>query len=148
MISIKSAAEDDIPRILEIENDSISPPWTHGSLLSEIYRDDCFFSVLSESSTGALGFVILRQVSEDEGELLQIAVDKVTRRHGVADLLMSAALRYTVENSLRKVFLEVRKGNDAAIALYKKHGFKSIRFRKEYYSDPTEDALIMTWEYY
>jgi len=143
MMSVRAATEDDIPRILEIEIDSISPPWTHGALLGEIYRDDCFFSVIDEHSHSVSGFVILRQVSEDEGELLQIAVCKAAQRHGFAGSLMSAALRYAEERSFKTIFLEVRKSNEAAIALYKKHGFKSVRVRKDYYRDPTEDALVM-----
>jgi len=40
---IDGAAEADMPRILEIERESISPPWTHGALLGEMYREDSFF---------------------------------------------------------------------------------------------------------
>ena len=157
-MTIRAATEDDIPRILEIENETITPPWTHGALLSEIYRDDCFFAVSyvggHESRTCGFddiggheartcGFVILRRMSEDEGELLQIAVDKTARRRGVADKLMGAAMRYSEVLSIRRIFLEVRKGNETAIALYKKHGFVNVRVRKDYYSDPTEDAVVM-----
>jgi len=144
-VTIRAATEDDIPRILEIENETITPPWTHGALLSEIYRDDCFFAVsyVGGHETRTCGFVILRRMSEDEGELLQIAVDKTARRRGVADKLMGAALRYSEVHSIRRIFLEVRKGNETAIALYKKHGFVNVRVRKDYYSDPTEDAVVM-----
>jgi len=41
------------------------------------------------------------------------------------------------------VFLEVRKSNEAAIALYKKHGYKPVGLRKNYYTSPVEDAVIM-----
>ena len=146
-MSIREATEGDIPRILEIENDTITPPWTHGALLSELYRDDCYFAVSIGPDPGIQGFVILRKMSEDEGELLQIAVDKTARLRGVADLLMGAALRYAENRSLKAVFLEVRRSNDAAIALYKKHGFVTVRVRKGYYSDPAEDAVAMARYY-
>ena len=164
-MSIRAATEDDIPRILEIENDTIAPPWTHGGLLSEIYRDDSFFvvsfmgehkacpygiddNISNVPGPGILGFVILRQTAEDEGELLQIAVDNSARRRGIADLLMGAALRYSDEHSLMSVFLEVRKSNDAAVSLYKKHGFVTVRVRKGYYSDPAEDAVVMVRDFH
>jgi len=176
---ITPAAEDDLPRILEIERDTIAPPWMHGSLLGEIYREDSFFAVARGSASDpgdrvqefsaqglvcgnggcaghaggsigvdfpTLGFVILRKMG-DEAELLQIAVDKSARRLGVADMLLGAALCYARDNALAPVFLEVRKSNDAAVALYKKHGFKPVRQRKNYYSDPIEDAVVMMLDY-
>jgi len=164
MIIVADAAEADLPRILEIEREAISPPWTHGALLSELYSEDSFFAVArsersalsegeiqtyhpvtSQAYYDVMGFVILRRMG-NEGELLQIAVDKAARRGGFADSLMKAALGFAEESKLVSIFLEVRQGNGAAIALYKKHGFKPVRTRKGYYSDPTEDALVMKRE--
>jgi len=144
MVSIIPATENDIQRILEIEQEAISPPWTHGALLSEMYKKDSYFIVAVDErlSPAIVGFAILRCVGDD-GELLQIAVDKAQRRGGVGDLLMIAALEYARENALNSVFLEVRRGNTAAVGLYKKHGFNSVRIRKDYYSDPVEDASVM-----
>ena len=44
---------------------------------------------------------------------------------------------------VKKVFLEVRCKNKDAISLYEHYGFKKIGIRKEYYSAPTDDALLM-----
>jgi len=140
MVRVVAANEDDIDRVLEIELDSISPPWPHGALLSEIYREDSFFAVARDA--GILGFVILRWAADD-GELLQIAVDKPVRHLGVGDLLMTAAINYAYKQSLSSVHLEVRESNANAIALYKKHGFKTVRLRRDYYTDPIEDAVVM-----
>ena len=178
---IRAATEDDIPRILEIEREAISPPWTHGALLSEMHNVDTFFAVWDEGTvlahgatdacgmsgvtgmTGAtdatdaygatgtcgmfgtcnvLGFVILRRIA-DESELYQIAVDKAHRRRGLAAGLMSAALAWAGSCGINAVHLEVRESNDAAISLYKKHGFIQTARRKGYYSDPTENAIMM-----
>jgi len=130
-----------MPWIFEIEQEAFSPPWTHGSILSEIYNADSFFAVARESDV-VLGFVILRRLV-DVGELLQIAVREDVRRSGVADLLLDAALGFVRENGLASVSLEVRKSNDAAISLYVKHGFKPTRQRKDYYAEPLEDAVEM-----
>ena len=154
VVRIDFAAEDDIDRILEIERGAISPPWTHGALLSEIYREDSFFAVAKNNSQFTIhnsqlftrdvcGFVFLRRIA-DEGELLQIAVDRTARRRGVAGLLMDAAFRYVGEHALKSVFLEVRASNEAAIALYEKHGFRPVRQRKDYYDKPIEDAVVMS----
>ena len=64
MFIARAAVEEDMPRILEIEHDTISPPWTHGSLVGEIYRDDSFFAVASNHPPASLlGFVILRRMA-------------------------------------------------------------------------------------
>ena len=179
-VAIRAATEEDIEHILEIERECISPPWTHGSLLSEVYNEDSFFALalaepvraadlvmqadttiaLVQSPDGAaaqygantknanndtnhiVGFVILRRAA-DECELLQIAVDKASRRCGIAETLMEAALRWARDAGAATVFLEVRKSNNAAIMLYEKHGFKKYGARKNYYADPIEDAVVM-----
>ena len=152
MIYITDATEEDLQRIIEIEKAAISPPWTHGALLGEVFRDDSFFAVARECARRAapkvhavhpiVGFVILRQVT-DEGELFQIAVDEAARRRGVADTLMEAALGYASAKALIAVYLEVRISNEAAIHLYKKYGFVSARHRKNYFDSPVEDAVVM-----
>ena len=166
MVRIASATEEIIGQILEIEREAISPPWTHGALLSEMYREDSFFAVavcefgIRNSEFGIenegtdegissqlLGFIILRRMG-DEGELLQIAVDKSVRRRGVADALMEAALGFSSEHSLKSMFLEVRVSNEAAIALYTKHCFQTVRRRKDYYTNPVEDAVVMAKSFY
>ena len=147
MIRLREATENDISQILEIEREAISPPWTHGALLSEIYKDDSFFVVAANGANDSslcpvLGFAVLRRVGDD-GELLQIAVDRKARRIGVGSLLMADVLDYAEKSALKSVFLEVRRSNTAAIGLYKKHGFTSVRIRKDDYNDPVEDAVVM-----
>ena len=130
-----------MPGILEIEKESISPPWTHGGLLSEMHSSDAYFALALEGST-ILGFIVLRRMA-DESELLQIAVGKVHRRQGAACKLVKDALNWARSNDISTIYLEVRKSNKAAIALYKKHCFKEAGQRKNYYTEPVEDALIM-----
>ena len=142
MIRVRPAREEDMHGVLEIELESISPPWTHGGLLREIYRNDSFFALATER-VAVLGFVILRRMA-DEGELFQIAVRAAQRRRGVADLLMEAALGWAYGCGVTEIYLEARASNEAARALYKKHGFKQTGHRKEYYTDPVEDAVIMS----
>ena len=141
MIQIRDATEADIPQILEIEQEAISPPWMHSTLLREIYNEDALFIVAADECS-TCGFAILRQVGDD-GELLQIAVCKSKRGGGIGGLLMKYVLGYAAEKTLSSVFLEVRKSNTAAVRLYEEHGFKSIRTRKAYYTDPIEDASVM-----
>ena len=160
MVNIRVATEEDISQILEIEQEAMAPPWTHGALLSEIYKEDSYFIIAEEDTTKSsptyskqhtvtipsahfiLGYALMRQVG-DGGELLKIAVEKTSRGCGVGGLLMSAVLGHAAEKKYTSVFLEVRKSNTDALRLYKKHGFKEMRIRKDYYTDPIEDAVIM-----
>jgi len=141
MINITPATEADMPWILQIEQEEFSPPWTHGSLLTEIYNCDTFFAI-ARSKNGNLGFVILRNIV-DTGELLQIVVEKSARRQGVADKLLMSAFEYVRANKITSLFLEVRNSNEAAISFYNKHDFRTIRIRKDYYTNPIEDAIEM-----
>jgi len=151
MISLVTATEKNLPQVLEIFQEAISPSWTHKALLSEISKGDSHFIVAVDESKGCdatgfplivVGFAVLRQVGDD-GELLQIAVEKSSRGRGVGDLLIDSVLDYAAENAFNSVFLEVRCSNTAAVSLYKKHGFESVRIRKDYYNSPVEDALVM-----
>lgn len=76
-----------------------------------------------------------------EGELLSIAVLPEYRGCGLAEQLL--LYWFASEPALREIFLEVRVGNKPAISLYEKLGFVSLGYRKNYYSHPREDALIM-----
>jgi len=130
--------------------EAISPNWTSDAFLSEMRKSDSFFLValddaMVDNETGSprcMGFAVVRQVGDD-GELLQIAVDKSARRSGIGSLLMEAVLDYAAKNAMHSIFLEVRSSNVAAITLYEKNGFEPVRTRKDYYDNPVEDALVM-----
>ena len=86
----------------------------------------------------------------DVFELQRIAVRENYRRRGLADKLMErftdAGFRNGIsQDSDGRIILEVRAKNAPAIGLYKKYGFVEISVRKNYYTDPVEDALIMQW---
>lgn len=99
--------------------------------------------LLAEGEDGSLlGYAVLSVVL-DEGNLDNIAVAPGTRRRGVADALLSVLTGFGREN-LALLTLEVRASNAPAIALYKKHGFAAVGRRKNYYSAPREDAVLMT----
>jgi GNAT superfamily N-acetyltransferase len=89
MITVIHAAEANMPAVLKIENEAISPPWSEGALLNEVGREDGLFALAAEDDA-VLGFCIVR-CAADEAELYQIAVRQDCRRRGIADLLLDAA---------------------------------------------------------
>lgn len=77
--------------------------------------------------------------SIDVYEILAIATIEEYRNKGIAQKLLDKI-------KTKDIFLEVRESNKKAINFYKKNNFKQISIRKGYYSDPTEDAIIMKME--
>ena len=77
--------------------------------------------------------------SIDVYEILAIATVEEYRNKGIAQQLLDKI-------KTKDIFLEVRESNEKAINFYKKNNFKQISIRKGYYSDPTEDAIIMKME--
>jgi ribosomal-protein-alanine N-acetyltransferase len=96
----------------------------------------------SEPVIGFLGVWLM----VDEAHIVTIAVRDGYRRRGVGELLLIAAIELALMNERGAVTLECRISNDAAIALYEKYGFQRLGIRPRYYSDNSEDAVIMTAE--
>ena len=80
----------------------------------------------------------------DEGNLLDIAVDEKYRRQGIARKLFKELFKVADEKKLSFITLEVRESSTPAISLYEAHGFERVGVRKNYYSKPTENAVLMT----
>jgi ribosomal-protein-alanine N-acetyltransferase len=83
------------------------------------------------------------QWAADELHVLNLAVDGPDRRRGVGRWLLAQALRVGMRNGAHHAFLEVRRGNQGAIALYRGLGFTLQQTRRAYYSRPREDALVL-----
>ena len=141
MTEIVEAAQKHVPDLVSIEQVAFTPPWSENALINEIKRDDALFKVAVQNGE-VLGFCILRLIS-GEAELFQIAVADKHRRSGIGSRLLDSALAVCAQNETYAVYLEVRQGNEGAIKLYEKHGFSCSGHRKNYYSNPAEDAVIM-----
>ena len=77
--------------------------------------------------------------SIDVYEILAIATIEEYRNKGIAQELLDKI-------KIKDIFLEVRESNQIAISFYKKNKFKEISVRKNYYSEPNENAIIMKLE--
>jgi ribosomal protein S18 acetylase RimI-like enzyme len=95
---------------------------------------------------GLLGFIVvklLRVGGEAMGEIENLAVAAAARRRGVGAALCRAALGRLHDEGVATVELEVRAGNRAALALYRRLGLEATGIRLDYYSNPTEDAHLL-----
>lgn len=91
----------------------------------------------------AAGFAVLSTVL-DEAEILEVAVAGNLRREGIASGLMTEILEWCKKNGISQIFLEVRESNSAARNYYKKFDFIENGFRKNYYKNPSENAVLMS----
>ena len=137
---------EDVPRAHAILKESPEASiWSTGSLLESIATG---FGWVAEGDGPAaglvIGFVIGRLVA-DQFEILNLAVERASRRRGIATQLVRAMLEDAQGAAARQVFLEVRTSNEGAIALYARLGFRVWGRRVKYYRDPVEDALMLVW---
>ena len=150
-VRVRKVRKGDIDRIIDIERS-----WHHLShwSIDSYYRllnDDSFTSsFVAEVDTDSgrpniVGFVIFH-IAADVSEIYNIAVENGSARSGVGQQLMGAAIQDSKRRHATRVVLEVRKSNNPAINFYLKFNFKIVGERKNYYSNPIEDAYVMELE--
>lgn len=136
---IRIAREEDLPAIHDLEIENFDTPWTLNSYVQELMTPHSKILLL-ESKSRISGFIVYR-IFLQELEIFKICCKKEQRRKGIAARLLKQALR-NAENKADTVFLEVAENNLEAVSFYKKHGFKEIGIRKNYYGQG-RDALNM-----
>jgi ribosomal-protein-alanine N-acetyltransferase len=98
--------------------------------------------LVAEEGDEIRGFLVSRWVA-GEGEILNMAVAPAWRRKGIASQLLGVALEEARTRHVERIYLEVRESNGAAISFYARHGFARSGGRANYYSNPTENAVLM-----
>lgn len=127
--------------VLRIEERTSSTPWSLGLFLAECRRDERLYLVARDGSD-LVGFAGMLFVV-GEGHITTIAVDPDVQGGRVGTRLLLALLRGAIALGAGAVTLEVRASNTAALALYRRFGFAPAGVRKDYYSHPVEDALVL-----
>ena len=146
-------------RILEdislIEQENFEDAWNVQMLKDTLSYDYNFIIVLLDETITILnneslpenatytelnGYLIGNLVA-GESELLRIAIKDKFKSKGLSNLIMNTYLKYTGDKA-SSYFLEVRSNNYIARKLYEKYGYESIATRKNYYSNPVDDAVI------
>ena len=139
---IESMTAAYLDEVATIENDCFSHPWSRRSLESELQNETSRFLVAVEDGK-VIGYIGMSAVI-DEGYLFNAAVDSHYRKKGVGSALVRELVTWCQKHDFAFLTLEVRESNAPAIALYSRFGFVRVGERKNYYSDPAENALLMT----
>jgi ribosomal-protein-alanine N-acetyltransferase len=135
----------DVPVVHEIDSLSFSLPWPERSFRFELTENPVSRSWVAEFN-GRIASMLVLWVIVDEAHIATVATHPDFRRQGFGERLLIAALVSARKEGATRAFLEVRAGNEAALALYEKYGFVAAGLRKNYYKDNNEDAILMNLE--
>ncbi len=141
-LTVRRAQIRDVRDIRSIDRQAFPSPWSEGWTIAQV-TDPARVHLVAERGftvVGHGGFIFLG----DQAHIATIAVAGDARRQGIGDALMTALLKAARDKGYDEVTLEVRESNQAAIALYGRHGLAIVGRRKGYYGDNNEDAIIMT----
>lgn len=143
-VIIRNMREEDLEQVCDIENHTFSAPWSFHSYEQAINNKNNLFLVAEENDCivgycGCLGIL-------DEGQITNVAVKKEYRGQNIGFQLMERLLEEGIKRGIRAFTLEVRESNEKALKLYYRMGFIKEGIRKNYYTAPNENAVIM-WKY-
>ena len=139
---IREVTIDECNEILAIEQSCFSDSWSYEDFEYQVKSpySKLIGAFIDNNTVGFINTVCV----VDEVEISNVAVMKEYRRKHIAEKLIEYALSLYPQSI--KAFLEVRESNFPAIKLYEKFGFINYGERKNYYSNPIENAILMMKE--
>jgi ribosomal-protein-alanine N-acetyltransferase len=149
-ITIEPMSSDDLDRIVAIEEECGLSTYGVERYLKLLADRDSLMLVAIESDLEdhrrEVAGLFSAYVVIDEVQIDNVAVAARLRRRGIASHLITEGLSIAYQRGARSAVLEVRSANLPARLLYERHGFIISGIRRDYYHDPSDDALIMTRE--
>ena len=145
MIKIRRMRQEDVPGVLQVEEESFSQPWSARAFHMELESPIAYYLVAEDREGKILGYAGFWGIL-DQGDITNIAVRKDARRAGVGRQLLEKLIHLALLRGTARLNLEVRASNTGAIALYESFGFSQVGRRRGFYQKPEEDALLYTLE--
>ncbi|MBQ8568905.1 MAG: ribosomal protein S18-alanine N-acetyltransferase [Oscillospiraceae bacterium] len=142
MITVEKITAEHIPQIYDIEKSSFSDPWSMEGFFSELDIPDRI--LLSATDEDMVCGYVIGSSDGITAWIDNIAVSDGFRRQGIGNMLLSAFCEKCAD--CESITLEVRESNIPAQELYKKYGFSAIGVRKNFYTDPRENAVVMSYQ--
>ena len=145
-ITLRRMTLADASAVHAIEAATFAIPWSLQSFEEEMTRNACARYLVAQTPTGdIIGFAGVWVVI-DEGHITNIAVREDMRGNGYGEKITRALMQAAANEGCLWMDLEVRRSNLRAQSLYRKVGFIDVGYRKRYYEDNQEDALLMVCE--
>ena len=145
---IRAIREEDVRQIHEIETLCFATPWSEESILHDVKENVVARWLVMDDGEGRVLAYAGMWFVLDEAHVCNVVVHPECRRLGYGRLIMDALMNLAMENSMSMMTLEVRRSNLPAQNLYHACGFLDVGYRKRYYEDNKEDALIMYKEFH
>lgn len=142
MLEIRIAKEQEIEEIARLEQEIFPDPWSLTALRDTWNQKQA--QILGAWLDGQMAGYVIVYFAADESEIARIAVDEKFRRQGVAGALLDEMERVLAGKGIVRLMLDVRKSNAAALRFYLSRGFKEDGVRKNFYTNPIEDAILMS----
>ena len=142
MLEIRIAKEQEIEAIARLEQDKFPDTWSLTALRDTWNQKQA--QILGAWLDGQMAGYVIVYFAADESEIARIAVDEKFRRQGVAGALLDEMERVLAGKGIVRLMLDVRKSNAAALRFYLSRGFKEDGVRKNFYTNPIEDAILMS----
>ena len=137
------ASDKDLDGVIEVEVESFTNPWTRDMYSSGLQnRSVCHFLIVRTEDCRVAGFCAFWLVF-DEMHINNLALRPQFRAQGIGTALLRHAIAVARDLGARRATPEVRASNDAARRLYARLGFSVAGTRRNYYTNPVEDALIL-----
>lgn len=143
MLSLRVATIEDKEAIYEIEKACFSVPWSMESITTELTETEQRLYLVAEEEGHIIGYAGAWLVL-DEGQITNIAIHPEFRREGYGAMLTRKLIKELFKRGMSEIFLEVRISNVAALTMYRRLGLTVKGVRKNYYTEPVEDAYIMS----
>ena len=140
-MEIRKMTEEDLPEVEEIEQETFSEPWSLGDFRNAIndINNTYLVAIIDEKVTSYCGYWGI----VGEGDIFNVAVKKEYRGKHIGLNMLTALIQEAFGRGITSLTLEVRSSNEAALHLYETLGFERAGIRKEFYTKPKEDAVIM-----
>jgi [ribosomal protein S18]-alanine N-acetyltransferase len=136
-------SRDEIDAVLAIEEASFTSPWTREMYLAEFDNHGVsYFYLARNENRDIVGFCSFWRIL-DELHINNLAVAPAHRRSRAATELLTRVLEDGAKLGAKRATLEVRRSNEPAQQLYERFGFSIAGVRRDYYSNPVEDALVL-----
>ncbi len=142
-VRLKDLQLGDLAAIERIERRSYPTPWSRSMFAGELVKASSICLGAFETDRDGLVAYLIAARYVDAWHVMNVAVDPVFQRRGIATMLLDRLFERTVGDGRRGYTLEVRVSNTGAIKLYERLGFRARGVRRGYYTDNHEDALIM-----
>ena len=132
----------DLAQVMQIERESFSVPWEEAAFVQEIEQNACARYIALREDGDVLAYAGMWFLM-DEAHVTNVAVREGARGRGLGEEIMRALMQLAADCGMRWMSLECRRSNLVAQNLYHKLGFVDVGYRKRYYEDNQEDALVM-----